>query len=181
MRKVLASNRGARSVRRDEDVCLCCGAVGEGGRHGAVAADAVQAYRAAVDDTDREMARILKVNRTDLRCLELLLNAGGVSPRELGHRLGLTTGSVTAMLDRLERLGLLTRTRHPSDRRMVVVSMTATAAARCYDLYAPLIADGNADLAEKFDLDQLRLITQAMRTLTEAQNRHVDRLLNAPR
>jgi DNA-binding MarR family transcriptional regulator len=141
----------------------------------------VQDYQAAVDDTDREMARILKVNRTDLRCLELLLNSDGLSPRELGQRLGLTTGSVTAMLDRLERLDLLTRTPHPRDRRMVVVSITARAAARCYDLYAPLITDGNAVLAEKFEIDQLRLVNQAMRTLTEVQNRHVDRLLNQPR
>ncbi len=141
----------------------------------------VQAYQSAVDDTDREMAHILKVNRTDLRCLELLLNSDGLSPRELGQQLGLTTGSVTAMLDRLERLDLLTRAPHLSDRRMVVVSITAGAAARCYDLYAPLIADGNADLAKEFELDQLRLVTRAMRMLTEVQNRHLERLLSEPR
>jgi DNA-binding MarR family transcriptional regulator len=141
----------------------------------------VQDYQAAVDDTDREMARILKVNRTDLRCLELLLNSDGLAPRELARRLGLTTGSVTAMLDRLERLDLLTRTAHPHDRRMVVVSITARAAARCYELYAPLITEGNAVLAEHFDLDQLRLLNQAIRTLTEVQNRHAHRLLTESR
>jgi DNA-binding MarR family transcriptional regulator len=140
----------------------------------------IQDYQSAVDDTDRETARILKVNRTDLRCLELLLNSGGLSPRELGRSLGLTTGSVTAMLDRLERLDLLTRRPHPEDRRMVVVSITADAARRSYELFAPLIADGNAVLAKEFDLDQLQLITRALRTVTGAQRRHVDRLLSRP-
>jgi len=142
---------------------------------------AVQDYQSAVDDTDREMARILQVNRTDLRCLELLLNADGLSPRELGRRLGLTTGSVTAMLDRLERLDLLTRAPHPHDRRMSVVSITEHAASRCQHLIAPLVEDGNAVLAQDFDLEHLDLVMRAFRTLTEVQNRHVDRLQNRPR
>lgn len=140
---------------------------------------AVQAYQSAVDDTDRETARILKVNRTDLRCLELLLSTDGLAPRELGRRLGLTTGSVTAMLDRLERLDLLTRSPHPEDGRMLVVSITPQASARCYALFAPLIADGNTALAGEFDLAQLRLITQALHTMTKIQNHHVTRLSTA--
>jgi DNA-binding MarR family transcriptional regulator len=141
----------------------------------------VQDYQSAVDDTDRETARILKVNRTDLRCLELLLNSDGLSPRELGRRLGLTTGSVTAMLDRLERMDLLTRSPHAADRRKSVVSITEHGAGRCYGLVAPLVAEGNAVLAKEFDVEQLRLVMRGLRTLTEVQNRHVDRLLSEPR
>ena len=138
----------------------------------------VQSYQSAVDDTDREAARILGVNRTDLRCLELLLGSEGLSPRELGQRLGLTTGSVTAMLDRLERLDFLARNQHPDDGRKSVVTITAQGARRCYELFAPLIAEGNDVLATKFDVDQLRLVMQFLRTLTEMQNRHVERLAN---
>ena len=137
----------------------------------------VQGYQSAVDDTDREMARILKVNRTDLRCLELLmLSSRGLSPRELGGRLGLTTGSVTAMLDRLERLEFLTRTPHPDDRRKSVVRLTTPGTRRCYALVEPLITEGNALLATEFDGDEIRLAMRFLRTLTEAQNRHVQRL-----
>ena len=39
------------------------------------------------------------------------------SPGELGPALGLTTGGVTAMLIRLERLGYLRRVPHPDDGR----------------------------------------------------------------
>jgi DNA-binding MarR family transcriptional regulator len=137
----------------------------------------VQGYQSAVDDADREAARILGVNRTDMRCLELLLSSAELSPRELGQRLGLTTGSVTAMLDRLERLDFLARNPHPDDRRKSVVTITAEGARRCYELFAPLIAEGNHVLAKEFEVDQLRLGMQFLRTLTEVQNRHVDRLL----
>ena len=137
----------------------------------------VQGYQSAVDDADREAARILGVNRTDMRCLELLLSSEGLSPRELGQRLGLTTGSVTAMLDRLERLDFLARNQHPDDGRKSVVTITAQGASRCYELVAPLITEGKDVLAAQFDVDQLRLVMQLLRTLTELQNRHVDRLL----
>ncbi|MFD0444184.1 MarR family winged helix-turn-helix transcriptional regulator [Streptomyces indonesiensis] len=89
----------------------------------------IQGYQAAVDDSDRETARLLGVNETDLRCLELLIDAEELSPRELSRQLGLTTGSVTAMLDRLERLGLLTRAPHPVDRRKSVVKVTSEGSA----------------------------------------------------
>ncbi|MEV0151925.1 MULTISPECIES: hypothetical protein [unclassified Nonomuraea] len=59
--------------------------------------------QAAVDSFDEAAADVLGVNRTDLRCLDILAQ-GPVTPSVLEPALGLTTGSVTAMLDRLEKL-----------------------------------------------------------------------------
>jgi DNA-binding MarR family transcriptional regulator len=136
----------------------------------------VQAYQAAVDDFDRETARLLGVNGTDLRCLELLLGAGELTPRELGERLNLTTGSVTAMLDRLERLDLLARAPHPTDRRKVIVRMTEAGARRCLDQIRPLLVEGQQELAEKYSAEQLLLVIDFLRTSTALQQRHVERL-----
>ncbi|MFC0543625.1 MarR family transcriptional regulator [Kutzneria chonburiensis] len=136
----------------------------------------VQAYQAAVDDFDRENARLLGVNGTDLRCLELLLGAGELTPRELGERLNLTTGSVTAMLDRLERLDLLSRAPHPTDRRKVVVRMTKVGAGRCLDQIRPLLAEGQQELAARYSTEQLLLVIDFLRTSTALQQRHVERL-----
>ena len=138
--------------------------------------EVTQAYQAAVDDYDREIARLLGVNETDLRCLELLLAAEEHSPRELSSRLGLTTGSVTAMLDRLEKYGLITRTPHPVDRRKTVVKVTAEGARRCYELIAPHIADAGKEIGAKYSVDELRLVTDFLRTGTAIQNRHTQRL-----
>jgi MarR family transcriptional regulator, organic hydroperoxide resistance regulator len=44
----------------------------------------------------------------------------------LGERLGLTSGSVTALVDRLVTRKLVRRTSHPTDRRSVLIEMTKT-------------------------------------------------------
>lgn len=72
-------------------------------------------YRAA---TDRQ------VSITELRALGRISVAGGLSPKELARTLDLTTGTVTALLDRLERAELVTRRAHPRDRRMLNIELT---------------------------------------------------------
>src|SRR4029453_18854493 len=59
---------------------------------------------------------------TDLRCLNLLAQAGPLTAGELGQQLGLgTTGAVTRMVDRLERTGYVHRQADPADRRRVII------------------------------------------------------------
>jgi DNA-binding MarR family transcriptional regulator len=140
----------------------------------------IQAYQAAVDDFDRETARLLGVNGTDLRCLEHLVTAGELTPRELGDLLNLTTGSVTAMLDRLERLELLVRSPHPDDRRKVTVRPTEAAVKRTFELITPLVEDGVREVGAKYTAEQLALVVDFLRTNTEIQRRHVDRLRAQP-
>lgn len=45
-------------------------------------------------------------------------------PHEIGERLLITRGAVTALIDSLERQGLVRRAPHPEDRRMILVSVT---------------------------------------------------------
>src|SRR5215470_1081850 len=108
---------------------------------------AVRMNQATVDAFDEATAQKFGVNRTDLRCLDLLMEelAGEATPGRLGTRLGLTTGSVTAMIDRLEKLGYVTRSPDPTDRRKVVVRPTGTILARTAEIYGPLATEG-ADL-----------------------------------
>ena len=56
------------------------------------------------------------------RALEHLVRRGGLTPGELGHRLGLTSGGVTALTGRLIDAGYVRRERHPSDGRMRVLA-----------------------------------------------------------
>jgi len=69
----------------------------------------------------------MDVSRTDYDALEALDENGPLTPGELGTLLSLTSGSVTALIDRLERLDWATREQHPDDRRKVVVKLTMTA------------------------------------------------------
>jgi DNA-binding MarR family transcriptional regulator len=139
---------------------------------------AVEGYQAAVDDFDREIARLLGVNETDLRCLEILMQgpAESVTPRDLADELGLTTGSVTAMLDRLERIGYLTRSPHPTDKRRLIVRATEAARLRAFELLAPMLEEGNRILADRYSAAELELITDFLTRTTDLQSAHTQRL-----
>ncbi|RUP30171.1 MULTISPECIES: MarR family transcriptional regulator [Mycolicibacterium] len=138
---------------------------------------AVQGYQAAVDDFDREVARLLGINTTDARCLEILIQeTSGLTPRELADRLGLTAGSATTMLDRLEKVGYVTRSAHPTDRRKLLVHATATARERAFELIGPLVAEGERTLLSRYSAEQLELITEFLASAAELQRQHVARL-----
>jgi DNA-binding MarR family transcriptional regulator len=49
-----------------------------------------------------------------------------LSPHQLGERLLVTRGTVTGLLDTLQRQGLVQRVPHPNDRRMLLIELTET-------------------------------------------------------
>jgi DNA-binding MarR family transcriptional regulator len=141
--------------------------------------DAVSAYQDANDAFDDAAARLLNVNRTDLRCLGLLIQEiGPTTPGVLAARLGLTAGSVTTMLDRLERQDYVTRVRDPDDRRKVVISPTDRIVARSREIYGPVVVDGQENLARYSDAE-LTLIVDFLSSSRQLQERHRARVLRS--
>lgn len=61
---------------------------------------------------------------SDFAVLEVLLHKGPTPVNEIGRRVRLTSGSITAGVDRLERKGLVERHGDPADRRTRVVHLT---------------------------------------------------------
>ncbi|MFD5144034.1 MarR family winged helix-turn-helix transcriptional regulator [Streptomyces sp. NPDC058401] len=147
---------------------------------GARLGKAVQDYQSAVDDYDRETARLLGVNETDLRCLEILMSTEETAPSALSAQLGLTTGSVTTMLDRLEKAGYLTRSPHPTDRRRTLVRVTPEASQRSYALIAPFIEDSTRQVMERYTAEQLELVADFLTFSQGIQQEHVQRLRETP-
>ena len=78
---------------------------------------------ASIDRLDTKAANTVGVSRNDLRCLNMLAEAP-TKPSKIAAELGLTTGSVTTLLDRLEKANLATRERDPADRRGIIVHPT---------------------------------------------------------
>jgi DNA-binding MarR family transcriptional regulator len=72
-----------------------------------------------------ELVRRLGLATADLDALEHLELAGPLCQRELAERLVLTSGAVTQLVDRLERLSLVTRTPHTNDRRITMVELAS--------------------------------------------------------
>ena len=73
--------------------------------------DAVRASQAATDLFDETMCHFLGINRTDGRCLDVIDRHTKVSAGQLANESGLTTGAVTAVIDRLETAGYVRRIR----------------------------------------------------------------------
>jgi predicted ArsR family transcriptional regulator len=63
----------------------------------------------------------LGLNPTDLKCRGVLSETGPITAGELAELIGVTTGAVTGIVDRLEKAGLVQRDRDPNDRRRVVI------------------------------------------------------------
>ncbi|HEY7950837.1 MAG TPA: MarR family transcriptional regulator [Solirubrobacterales bacterium] len=118
----------------------------------------------------------LGVNRTDLHCLNAIENAGGLSAGELATEVGLTSGAVTGVVDRLERAGFARRVPDPADRRRVKVEVTPEFYARAEQIWAPLAAEWEASLASRFTAAELARITEFLRLTNEVGRRHLDRL-----
>jgi MarR family 2-MHQ and catechol resistance regulon transcriptional repressor len=76
---------------------------------------------------------------TDFAALEALLHKGPMTISEIQARVLLASGSMTAAVDRLEKLGLVLRKPSPSDRRARVVELTPQGkrlAASCFEQHA---------------------------------------------
>lgn len=97
----------------------------------------------AIDKLDAEAAAKVKVSKNDLRCLNLLAEQPA-KPGYIGAELGLTSGSVTALLDRLEKAGLAKRVRDPHDRRSVIIHPTG----HLFEVLGPLYAGVAKSIAE---------------------------------
>src|SRR6266851_2356603 len=76
---------------------------------------------------------------TDFVALEALLHKGPLTISEIQDKVRLASGSMTAAVDRLERLGLVVRTSSPRDRRTRVVELTVQGkrlATSCFERHA---------------------------------------------
>lgn len=73
---------------------------------------------------------------SDFGVMEMLLHKGPQPVNEIGRRIGLTSGAITAAVDRLESCELVTREDHPSDRRARVVRLTARGREQAAKVFA---------------------------------------------
>ena len=115
------------------------------------------------------------MNRTDGRCLDVLSIEGPVTAGRLAEVTGLTTAAITAVIDRLERLGYARRTRDPSDRRKVIVEVTETLTRRAEQIWGPLAEDAKVAIRAPSigDLEVVQRFFEDGKALNE---RHVERV-----
>jgi DNA-binding MarR family transcriptional regulator len=71
-----------------------------------------------------EIASTEHIGTTELRALARISEGHTLTPKQLAAALGLTTGAVTSLTDRLVDSGFLLRAPHPTDRRSLILELT---------------------------------------------------------
>ena len=108
-------------------------------------------------------AERIGINVTDLNCLNIVALTGPMTAGELARATGLTTASITGVLDRLEEGGFVRRERDPKDRRRVIVNLKPGPGLReIGPTFGPLVQAWRAAAAGYSD-EELRLLLDFQR------------------
>ena len=111
-------------------------------------------------------ARQLGVPQIEITALEHLDAHGALTPGELGHRLGLTSGGVTALTGRMIDAGHVTRERHPGDGRMRTLTVTPAGAERLREHLEPA-RDAVTGALAGLRRDEAELVARVLEALAE--------------
>lgn len=114
---------------------------------------------------NHEVAEKLGLGPSDGQFMTLLELHGPLTPGRLAELSGLSTGTVTGVIDRLERAGFVRRDRAPDDRRKVIVSRDVERIER---EMMPLYAEQGRrlfDLLGEYDEERLAVIAEFMSRL----------------
>lgn len=117
------------------------------------------------------MARKLGLNITESEALSFLAMKKTATPTEIARYTGLTSGSTTTMLDRLEKAGFIRRKPNPNDRRGVLVE----AEEKWSHVAKPLVTDlvqAHAKLIDQYSPEQLQAIKDFLVRFTENVTNH---------
>ncbi|WP_084965996.1 MarR family winged helix-turn-helix transcriptional regulator [Thermoactinospora rubra] len=131
------------------------------------------------DAFDEAAAARLGLNRTDLRCLDVVLGAGPLPAGQLSTALKLSPAATTTVIDRLERAGLVSRARDPGNRRLVLVAPTDTAREAEAELFAP-VGQAGAQALTRYTYDQLTVILDFLQTVLRVQEEQTARVAALP-
>jgi DNA-binding MarR family transcriptional regulator len=92
-----------------------------------------------------------------VQCSNLLDLLGPLTAGQLAELTGLTTGAITAVVDRLERAGYVARERDPHDRRRVIVRPLPEGERRAAPLFEPM-GQAWAELYARYSAQELAVI-----------------------
>jgi DNA-binding MarR family transcriptional regulator len=129
--------------------------------------DATQAY-------DEAVGARLGLIAAERHCLGLLYG-GPQSAGAVATATGLTPAAVTALIDRLEARGLVTRTRSLEDRRKVVIEATERTRALSQRYYGPIAEEGEKVTAGFADAE-LAVVLRFIEAALDLQNAQLARL-----
>ncbi len=128
-----------------------------------------------LDAVGQRFAELHGLNRTDVRALVAVMDAArrgeSLSAGGLGSAVELRSASVTALVDRLERVGHVRRVRDPEDRRRVTLEMSEDARAAGAEHFGGLARDLVTAMGDYSD-EELAVVRRWLEDMTAVVTRH---------
>ena len=128
-----------------------------------------------LDAVGQRFAELHGLGRTDVRAMVAIMDAArhgeAMTAGALGRAVDLSSASVTALVDRLERAGHVRRVRDPQDRRRVALEMSETAMAAGARFFGGLQRDLVGAMAGYAD-DELAVVRRFLTEMTDVIVRH---------
>jgi DNA-binding MarR family transcriptional regulator len=128
-----------------------------------------------LDAVGQRFAEVHGLNRTDVRALVAIMDAArrgeALTAGRLGEAVDLRSASVTALIDRLEKVGHVRRVRDPEDRRRVGLEMSEAAMAAGAEHFGGLARDLSAAMEDYTD-EELAVVRRWLEDMTAAVMRH---------
>jgi DNA-binding MarR family transcriptional regulator len=121
---------------------------------------AIRSISLAAERLRQNQAAIQDMGVSELLALGHLHYDGELTPGELSVRLGLSSGTMTALVDRLESGGYATRSPNPGDRRSQLVRISETGTA--------IMSSISAEFAQSIHRTLVSMSAQTRRALVDA-------------
>jgi DNA-binding MarR family transcriptional regulator len=119
----------------------------------------------------------LKLNATDYKCYDFINQTGAVTAGQLSKLTGLTTGSTTALIDRLENYGYIKRDNDPNDRRRVLIKPLHQIKENNNSVFASL-SSAITELCSRYNEEELDLVLDFLTNMDSILLKETEKLQN---
>ncbi|MDQ8736607.1 MarR family transcriptional regulator [Paenibacillus sp. LHD-38] len=123
----------------------------------------------------QNVAASLGLYNNDFLSVDILREKGPITAGELSKLTGLATGSVTSLIDRLEKNGFVRRQNDPNDRRKVIIVPLYEHKEEVSNTYMPLHAS-MVKLAASYTDEELKLITEFLGKASDVLEEQIHQL-----
>lgn len=140
--------------------------------------DLTQAMRDSASRTlllHQAVADRLGLGATDMKALDLARDEPELTPSRLAELTGLRASSVTALVDRLERRGMIVRRRSTTDRRKIIIVSTGAHIAPNRSIFEE-IEVAVRQVLDGYDDDQLAAFLSLYRRLNDLAQEQATRI-----
>ncbi len=121
------------------------------------------------------MSEITGMHPTDIKCLDFLSDVKFATAGELAKITGLTTGAITAVIDRLEKIGFVKREADSKDRRKIIVRIVAEHPNNL-ELVRNIFVDKLPNNLSEYKDEELNLITNWNKKLSDIFHSEIEKI-----